>query len=297
VLERQQQQQATPHAFRCGVPPKRSVARQLRAAAAKGEGTGSMSDKYPERSIFTGGWAGGEKGLRKFIEEFEEQPTPEKKEAVKEAAKKDPNVVSIKFKGRKVEARKQGEGSDPIYIGKKKGGASGELFVLDDDRKYPGRENMGPLSGVVGGFAGGERGVQQFVEQGDIDVNPPGRKQASPLVFAIIVAAVGTIGGILLTDVEEAGEVAIQAAERGELGQDIQRVGDSILASSTGMDDRTKLILEVLLGAGSLILLVTLGKSAAQSAASGVKDGANKLISFAAFAAAFGLAFKFVLEN
>lgn len=32
---------------------------------------------------------------------------------------------------------------------------------------------------------------------------------------------------------------------RGELGQDIQRVGDSILASSTGMDDRTKLILEV----------------------------------------------------
>lgn len=41
-----------------------------------------------------------------------------------------------------------------------------------------------------------------------------GRKQASPLVFAIIVAAVGTIGGILLTDVEEAGEVAIQAAER-----------------------------------------------------------------------------------
>lgn len=32
----------------------------------------------------------------------------------------------------------------------------------------------GGAAGVVGGFAGGERGVQQFVEQGDIDVSPPG---------------------------------------------------------------------------------------------------------------------------
>jgi hypothetical protein len=54
--------------------------------------------------------------------QFKENPTDEKKNKLKKAAKKDPNVVSIKFKGKEVEARRrEGSGSDAIYIGKRKG--------------------------------------------------------------------------------------------------------------------------------------------------------------------------------
>ncbi len=62
-----------------------------------------------------------EDGCAPSTPQFEEQPTDEKKEKVKRAAKQDPNVVKVSFQGRKVEARKQGEGKDAIYIGKRKG--------------------------------------------------------------------------------------------------------------------------------------------------------------------------------
>lgn len=34
---------------------------------------------------------------------------------------------------------------------------------------------FGCAAGVTGGFAGGERGVQQYVEEGDLKLAPPGR--------------------------------------------------------------------------------------------------------------------------
>lgn len=36
-------------------------------------------------------------------------------------------------------------------------------------------------AGVTGGFAGGERGVQQFVEKGDVELAPEGKGEQLPL--------------------------------------------------------------------------------------------------------------------
>lgn len=37
--------------------------------------------------------------------------------------------------------------------------------IRDDPKKYPGREDMGPLKSVVGGWAGGEAGLWQLREE------------------------------------------------------------------------------------------------------------------------------------
>lgn len=48
-------------------------------------------------------------------------------------------------------------------------------FVIDDENKYPGRDYIGwfPLQG---GFAGGEIGLQKFLNEGDIEIRSPGQK-------------------------------------------------------------------------------------------------------------------------
>lgn len=38
-------------------------------------------------------------------------------------------------------------------------------FIKDDPRKYPNKDNMGPLLGVTGGWAGGEAGLWELREQ------------------------------------------------------------------------------------------------------------------------------------
>jgi hypothetical protein len=37
-------------------------------------------------------------------------------------------------------------------------------YVIDDKRKYPQKEDVGPLLGATGGFAGGEKGIEQLVQ-------------------------------------------------------------------------------------------------------------------------------------
>ena len=58
-----------------------------------------------------------------------------------------------------------------------------------------------PAGGIVGGFAGGEQGVRQFVEEGTIKLADRSRRQQSPLIIAGIVAAAGTLGGLFLFSV------------------------------------------------------------------------------------------------
>lgn len=85
-------------------------------------------------------------------------------------------------------------------------------------------------AGMTGGFAGGERGVQQFVAKGKIqfaDPDDPSGKQNSPVVVATVVAGVATVGGIFLTDLFDVGEKVAEADILGHL------------------DDNTKLLLEV----------------------------------------------------
>jgi hypothetical protein len=43
----------------------------------------------------------------------------------------------------------------------KKSGAQGRV-IYDDAYKYPGKEDVGPFLGAVGGFAGGEAALKQF---------------------------------------------------------------------------------------------------------------------------------------
>lgn len=54
-----------------GAAAAAAAACQLRAlgSALQDESGEGLAGKYPDRTPFTGGWAGGEKGLQKFIDE------------------------------------------------------------------------------------------------------------------------------------------------------------------------------------------------------------------------------------
>lgn len=147
--------------------------------------------KYPQRTELVGGWAGGELGLKQFVEEYNR-------------AKANPPPSSQLKLGR--DPKPISRGADPIYLGfgktdieDRRAGAKGRV-IKDDARKYPQRD------AVVGGFAGGELGVKTFVEVGDVPLaeSAKRRRQQSPLIVAGLVSLAATIGGLLLT---EAGEV------------------------------------------------------------------------------------------
>eukprot|EP01025_Chloroclados_australasicus_P050097 TRINITY_DN5726_c0_g1_i1.p1 TRINITY_DN5726_c0_g1~~TRINITY_DN5726_c0_g1_i1.p1 ORF type:complete len:190 (-),score=15.24 TRINITY_DN5726_c0_g1_i1:163-732(-) len=117
--------------------------------------------KYPSRTPLTGGWAGGENGLREFI-------------AKTELRGKDSKEV------RRGPATKLLGGKDVIYTGKGN-------YVRDDAQKYPSR------TAVTGGFAGGERGVRKFVAEGDIQFEDEFRPQNSPLIVALAMSGVAIV--------------------------------------------------------------------------------------------------------
>ena len=56
-------------------------------------------------------------------------------------------------------------------------------YVRDDARKYPSKTSM------AGGFAGGERGVRKFAEEGDLSFDDEFRPQVSSLQTYTIVAS------------------------------------------------------------------------------------------------------------
>lgn len=60
-------------------------------------------------------------------------------------------------------------------------------FVIDDENKYPNRDYIGwfPLQG---GFAGGEIGLQKFLNEGNIEIRSAGQEG----VFAFSVHFVNT---------------------------------------------------------------------------------------------------------
>lgn len=57
-------------------------------------------------------------------------------------------------------------------------------FVIDDKDKYPSRDYIGwfPLQG---GFAGGEIGLQKFLNEGDIEIRTPGQQGFLVLSFSL----------------------------------------------------------------------------------------------------------------
>ena len=71
-----------------------------------------------------------------------------------------------------------------------------------------------PAAGATGGFAGGEAGLKQYVETGELklrDPNQPRVKQTSPVAVAGLLVAAGAGGGLLLNQLTEVGEGAIKA--------------------------------------------------------------------------------------
>jgi hypothetical protein len=68
-------------------------------------------------------------------------------------------------------------------------------------------------AGATGGFAGGEKGLKQFIETGDVqlrDPRQPGPKQFSPVTIAGLLVVAGAGGGLLLNELTDLGEIAVR---------------------------------------------------------------------------------------
>lgn len=169
-------------------------------AGRKGKIIKDNPKKYPNKEDMgfflgvTGGWAGGEVAIAKIKEELQTSKPAAPKPAAAPAAEST-SLPSPQ------------PGQDLLYIGfrkdeldLRKSGAKGR-FIADDPNKYPDKENVGPMLGATGGFAGGEAGLQQFVQTGELKLRQPGdpvKKQFSPLTLAGGMALIGGGGGIAL---------------------------------------------------------------------------------------------------
>lgn len=68
-------------------------------------------------------------------------------------------------------------------------------------------------AGATGGFAGGEKGLKQYVATGEVNLRQPGQpgpKQTSPVAIAGILVAAGAGGGLLLNEFADLGEEAVK---------------------------------------------------------------------------------------
>lgn len=176
-------------------------------AGRKGKVIKDDPRKYPGKDDLgfflgvSGGWAGGETAIVKIKEEAEAAKKTASKPQVE--VPKEPRVTKLADKG------------DKIYVGFKKTelelqktGVQG-AFVIDDARKYPAKENVGPLLGFTGGFAGGEKGIKQLVQDGELRLrdpsSPAAKSQFSPISLMVLLVAAAGGGGILLNELFDAG--------------------------------------------------------------------------------------------
>ena len=227
--------------------------------------------KYPERNELTGGWAGGEVGLKGWVQELSSQGAiSPKAKKIEPKAPRTPKPIAT--------------GRDEIYIGFSKEddrtGKKGRI-LRDDAKKYPQRDTL------TGGFAGGELGLRKFVETGDIPIatGPGGVRQGqSPLVTAAIVSIAGTVGASLLNGASNVGEKVVS-----------ETTGVSPDAFAA-LDDNTKLLLEAaVLGLGVLGTGLA-AKSIFGGVANSFKSYVTKLVTLGVFWIAVFVAAKFVIE-
>ena len=261
-------------------PPPKPPVPEGKAELYVGKGRTVIDDPslYPDRTELTGGWAGGEVGLKSWATEN----APTGKEGNPAAAEKTPAP-----KG----AKPATPGGAGIYIGR-------GLVIQDDPAKYADKESLGPLSNVTGGFAGGERGVQAFAATGKVEIAPPGTvRQFSPLAFAVLVAAVGTGGGLLLNS----GVVEVEELAAGRGGADTAAASlASSAAALAAVDGGTR----TLLISGVGLAAVAAGVAGVRSAVKGTQEraasaaaGAADAVKAAAFWVAVFVAAKLVIEN
>ncbi|KAL4452317.1 hypothetical protein ABPG75_007979 [Micractinium tetrahymenae] len=226
-------------------------------AGAKGRFVVDDPAKYPGRTEFVGGWAGGEKGLKEFVAAYQREKELNAAPPKAKAAPRDPKPIA--------------KGEDTIYVGKGR-------VIKDDARKYPTRNEL------TGGFAGGELGLTVFKEKGDVPIAEDGQgtKQSSPLVIAFVLGLAATGGGLLLSTVEEVG---LSVAE------------GSAATASLGLDDRTKAMLTAGILLVGVIGTVAGAQMLIDTMASKIRQGASKLAILGAFWVVVFLAAKLVLES
>lgn len=149
-------------------------------------------------------------------------------------------------------------------------------------------KSTGRDSSLVGGFAGGEVGLRQYVETGEIPFVTEGgsrRRQQSPLIVAGIVSLAAVTGGILLTDVTDVGERII--------------TGTTSLtpAALSNVDDNTKLLLETAVLLIGVVATVVGGRALIGNITTGLREGATKLGVLAVFWIAVFIAARFILDS
>lgn len=237
--------------------------------------------KYPSKedlglfSGATGGWAGGEAGLWKLREEVLAQKQAKKAGASAPAAA--PGKPSVP---------KPEEGKAPIYIGYSKSdtdlrktGAPGR-FILDAPEKYPGKEDLGFFAGATGGFAAGEKGVQQFVRDGEVLIRragQPGGQGVSPVTIAGVLVLAGAGGGLLLNGAADIAASGIKAVD-------------------APVDDNTKVLLLTAVGLLGAAGVVFAGRSFVSSVQERAAESASKLALLGGFWLVVFLAARAVLE-
>eukprot|EP00873_Tetraselmis_striata_P043667 jgi/Tetstr1/463931/TSEL_008737.t1 len=261
--------------------------------------------KYPDRNeLGVGGWAGGEVGLWEFREEVKSSPKSREAPGGLDISKitgflgpkdqKDVKISRAQINGMQVDAEVRGEGQDLIYIGKSKGEAPAPgkpgKFIKDSAKKYPGKEDVGIMYGATGGFAGGEEGLKQFVETGDVDMLPPGVQRSRPPNPLLVLFAVGGVAGL--------------AAAYGSLSGDAPSSGPgempsvpALTAAATTMDSSSVLLLQLgLIGFGSVGAVVG-GRAALAGARRKLVEGTKDTLVYALFSGGLVLALYAVLLN
>lgn len=142
-------------------------------------------------------------------------------------------------------------------------------------------------SSLVGGFAGGEVGLRQYIEVGEVPFAPDGvrRRQQSPLIIAGIVSIAAVTGGILLTDISDVGERLVTGTTS---------VSPAALA---GLDENTKLLLETAVLLVGVVATVVGGRALVGSLTSSIREGAARLTTLAAFWVVVFIAARFILDS
>jgi len=264
--------------------------------------------KYPDRSVYVGGWPGGEVALKSWAPKAAAEAAKEEEGGSSGApgggGKKATPAIPKPAAGAKAAAA-------PIYLGHAKDDYAGRRegapgrFIQDDPAKYPGREDLGPLISAIGGFAGGEVGVKTFAATGQIPVAAPGsgagRRQFSPVALGLVVAGAAGLGGALLNSGVEVAEGVVEGLEGvGAAGGGAAAAGAATAAGRALLDPSTRTLLA--LGGGALA--ATGGIFAVRGAVMGARDraaAAAETVADGAKAAAFWvlvfLAFKLVLES
>jgi len=243
--------------------------------------------KYPGKDDLgpligaTGGWAGGEAGLWQLREQLQRE----------KAAKKATTSQTVSSSSKVQPPTPKGDKQQPVYVGYgkdelevRKAGAPGR-FILDDPAKYPAKDDIGFFAGATGGFAGGEAGLKQYVETGELklrDPNQPRVKQTSPVAVAGLLVAAGAGGGLLLNQLT---------------GLGVDAVKGNILEAP--IDDKTKSLLLVAVGLLAAVGALAGGKALVdtlQNKISSAGDQATKLVIGGAFWLVVFVAARAILE-